>query len=80
MKDTSLQCFANPGGSENCRRQEMFLLMGRNEVAASNKACCDVCSGGVYPSYRLDILVPIPVTRPGKPKAFRFISPDMQEL
>ena len=47
LKDASLQCFASPGGSENCRRQEMLRLLGSNEVVVSNEACCDVCSGGV---------------------------------
>ena len=79
LKDASLQCCASPGGSENCRRQEMLRLLGSNEVVNSNEAYCDVCSGGVVPSHRLDILVPIPVTRPRKPKAVRFISPDMQD-
>ena len=77
LKDPSLQCFVSLGRSENCRRREMLRLVGSTEMVASSEACCDVCSGGVPPSPRLDVLVPTPVTRPKKPKAVRFISPNM---
>ena len=50
LKDASLQCFASPGRSENCRRQQMLSLLGSNDIVASNEACYNICSGGVLPS------------------------------
>lgn len=71
--------FASLGGSENCRRRQMLRHLRSTETVASGEACCDICSGRIVPSARLDILVPTPVTRSRKPEAVRFVSSDMRD-
>ena len=79
LKDPSLQCFATQGGSENCRRKQMLHLLGSSEPTVSGVACCDICSGLVVPSTRLDVLQPTAVRRPRKPKCVRHITNDVAE-
>ena len=55
----------------------MLRFLGSSESVASGEACCDVCSGQIVPSARLDILVPTHMTRHRKPKAVRAISAAM---
>ena len=79
LRDPSLTCFASQGNKENCRRKEMLMLLGSSESIDGSAACCDICSGQNVPSPRLDLLVPMPLKRPRKPKPMRHISDDMSE-
>ena len=55
------------------------LLVGSSEPTVSGVACCDICSGLVVPSTRLDVLQPTAVRRPRKPKCVRHITNDTAE-
>ena len=44
----------------------MLHSLGSSEPTVSGVACCDICSGLVVPSTRLDVLQPTAVRRPRK--------------
>ena len=79
LRDPSLKCFASEGSNENCRRKEMLMSLDSSESVVSSAACCDICSGSSVPSSRLDLLVPMSLKRPRKPKPVRHITDDMAD-
>lgn len=80
LKDTSLKCFASEASNENCRRKEMLISLGSSESVMSSARCCDICSGNVVPSSRLDVMVPTALRRPRKPRAVRYITSEMGDV
>ena len=79
LRDISLKCLASEGSHENCRRKEMLKSLGSSEAVVTSAACCDVCSPLSVASSRLDVLVPLPLKRPRKPKPVRHITDDMAD-
>ena len=79
VTDSSLHCFASEASRENCRRQNMLKYLGSAEPVSTGATCCDICSGGVVPVARLNLLVPTPLKRATKSRTVRFIDNSMEE-